>query len=167
MSLRTTYDLVCPRCADDRRLIVEISTLAHLSAEGTEPFGDQYWGPSSVCRCPQCDYHATIASFAAADPQHEGDDETRLEVDDQQIDIVGQPNCNDDRARRAAHALRAYRDYTGDRPVSPDENVVDLLTDLRHLCDRYNVNLGRCDRVAHTAYLAEVAEVAEAKGGDR
>lgn len=67
------------------------------------------------------------------------------------------PN-NDDRARRAAHALRAYRDCTGDGPVSPDENVVDLLTDLRHFCDRYNVNLGRCDRVAHTAYLAEYDE---------
>lgn len=62
---------------------------------------------------------------------------------------------NDDRARRAAHALRAYRDCTGDGPVSPDENVVDLLTDLRHFCDQNNVNHARCDRVAHTAYLAE------------
>ncbi len=69
-----------------------------------------------------------------------------------------EPPTNDERARRAAHALRAYRDYTGDGPVSPDENVVDLLTDLRHLCDRYNLNLGRCDRIAHTAYLAECDE---------
>ena len=155
MSLRTIYDLVCPRCANDQRLIVEISTLAHLSAEGTEPFGDQYWGQSSACRCPQCDYHATVAAFAAADPQHKGEDEAPLGIDDDPLDGVGKANCNDDRARRAAHALRAYRDCTGDGPVSPDENVVDLLTDLRHFCDRHNVNHARCDRVAHTAYLAE------------
>lgn len=69
---------------------------------------------------------------------------------------------NDDRARRAAHALRAYRDCMGDGPVSPDENVVDLLTDLRHFCDQHDLDLGNCDRIAHGAYLAELAE---AKGG--
>jgi len=77
------------------------------------------------------------------------------------LDEADGPN-NDDRARRAAHALRAYRDCMADGPVSPDENVVDLLTDLRHFCDRHSINLGRCDRSAHTADLAERDEE---KGG--
>lgn len=158
MSLRITYDLVCPRCVNDQRLIVEISTLAHLSTEGTEPFGDQYWGPSSACRCPQCDYHATVADFAAADPQHEGEDEAPLGIDDDPIDGVGMTNCNDDRARRAAHALRAYRNYTGDGATTADEDVIDLLTDIRHYCDGQDLDLGRCDRIAHTTYLAECDE---------
>lgn len=154
MNLRTIYDLACPRCANDQRLIVEISTLAHLSAEGTEPFGDQYWGPSSACRCPQCDYHATVTAFAAA-PQRQREDEAPLGTDDDPLDHVGMINCNDDRARRAAYALRAYRIYTGDGATTADEDVIDLLTDIRHFGDRQDLDLGRCDRVAHTAYLAE------------
>lgn len=65
---------------------------------------------------------------------------------------------NDDRAKRAAHAVRAYRDYTGDAELSPDEDVIDLLTDLRHFCDRRDLDLGRCDQIAHASYLAELDE---------
>lgn len=65
---------------------------------------------------------------------------------------------NDDRAKRAAHTLRAYRDYTGDGATSPDEDVIDLLTDLRHFCDRHDLNLGIYDRIAHAIYLAELDE---------
>ncbi len=65
---------------------------------------------------------------------------------------------NDDRARRAAHALRAYRDYTGDGATAPDEDVIDFLTDLRHYCDRHDLALGNCDRIAHGHYLEELTE---------
>ena len=65
---------------------------------------------------------------------------------------------NDDRARRAAQALQAYRDYTGDGPTSPDEDVIDRLTDLRHYCDRNDLDLGNCDPIAHAQYLEELTE---------
>lgn len=65
---------------------------------------------------------------------------------------------NDDRARRAAHALRTYRDYTGDGATAPDEDVIDFLTDLRHYCDRHGLALGNCDRIAHGHYLEELTK---------
>lgn len=68
MSLRDTYGLACPGCGNDTRLIVEISTLAMLTDDGTEVFGEQYWGDASVCRCPICHHHARVADFAIDEP---------------------------------------------------------------------------------------------------
>lgn len=65
--LRDIYGLACPACGNQSWLIVELVTLADLTSEGTEPFGDQYWGDASACRCPSCNHHATVADFAADD----------------------------------------------------------------------------------------------------
>ena len=52
--LRHTYGLACPRCGNDQSLIVELFTLAILTDDGTEVFGDQTWGDASSCRCRPC-----------------------------------------------------------------------------------------------------------------
>lgn len=160
MSLRDTYGLACPRCGNNERLVIEIVTMADLTADGTEPFGDHAWGDGSCCRCPCCTHHATLAGFRIGDgalPDAQDNDCHRK--DDRMIRALPAIiPTNDDRAKRAAHAVRAYRDYTGDAELSPDEDVIDLLTDLRHFCDRRDLDLGRCDQIAHASYLAELDE---------
>ena len=37
------------------------------------------------------------------------------------------------------------------------DNVVDMLTDLRHVCDVQGLDFGECDRIAHNNYLPEMA----------
>mgnify|MGYP001197189958 CR=1 FL=1 len=70
---------------------------------------------------------------------------------------------NAERARRAGQALRAYRDCTGDSGTSVDEDVIDMLCDLRHYCDRLDLDFGHCDRIAYRNYLDELTE--EKAGG--
>ena len=60
------------------------------------------------------------------------------------------------RADRAAQALAYYRVAALREPgASVDTVLADLLSDLRHLCDRMNLNLAQLDRMAHRKYLTE------------
>ena len=60
------------------------------------------------------------------------------------------------RARRAKAALQAYRAYTGDMQCSPDEDLIDLLCDLRHFADLEGLCFGACDRIAYRHYVEEL-----------
>jgi len=60
------------------------------------------------------------------------------------------------RADRAAQALAYYRVAALRAPgASVDTVLADLLSDLRHLCDRMNLNIAQLDRMAHRKYLTE------------
>ena len=48
---------------------------------------------------------------------------------------------------------RAYDPGKGADP----ENIADMLTDLRHLCDVQGLDFGECDRIAYQNYLSEMA----------
>jgi len=71
---------------------------------------------------------------------------------------VRQQGASTPNAERAAHALAAYRSFAGDSTAAPDEDVIDILTDLRHFCERENLSFGNCDGIAHRHHLAERAE---------
>jgi hypothetical protein len=68
----------------------------------------------------------------------------------------GRKSQNEVRADRVQGALDYYR-VTGLRePGASVETVLsDLLSDLRHLCDREHVDLAGIDRMAHRNYLNE------------
>lgn len=72
--------------------------------------------------------------------------------------MMSEPIDNQTRAERIDAALSAYRAHVGDGPAEPDEAVTDLLTDLRHYCDRENLTLTELNRIAETHYEAELAE---------
>jgi hypothetical protein len=58
------------------------------------------------------------------------------------------------RGDRAAQALAYYRVAALRDPGAPVETVLsDFLTDLRHYCDRMNLDLAQLDRMAHRNYL--------------
>ncbi len=71
---------------------------------------------------------------------------------------------NADCARRVRYALDAYRAYTGDGPCSPDEGLIDLLTDARHFADLEGLNYGACERIAYDHYHRDLHGE---NGGDR
>ena len=56
------------------------------------------------------------------------------------------------RAKELDRVLKRLYDRYGKR-----DNVVDMLTDLRHLCDGQGLDFGECDRIAHNNYLPEMA----------
>lgn len=57
---------------------------------------------------------------------------------------------NADRALRCNNALTAYNDE-----YDPHANLIDLLADARHWCDRQGQNFAELDRTAYQHYLAE------------
>ncbi len=60
------------------------------------------------------------------------------------------------RADRAAQALAYYRVAGLREPGASVETVLAyFLTDLRHFCDRVNLDLAQLDRMAHRNYLTE------------
>ena len=60
------------------------------------------------------------------------------------------------RADRAAQALAYYRVAALREPGASVETVLsDFLTDLRHFCERMNLDLAQLDRMAHRKYLTE------------
>lgn len=64
---------------------------------------------------------------------------------------------NEIRADRAIQVLQYYR-VAGLREHGVDDEtlIADLLTDIRHLADRLELNLGQIDRMAHINYLGEL-----------
>lgn len=65
---------------------------------------------------------------------------------------------NDERADKALDALAHYADICNDRVDGTD--VVDLLTDLMHLCDREEVDFDMALRDAQMNFEAECEEAA-------
>jgi len=59
------------------------------------------------------------------------------------------------RARRAWRALRT--EYRNDTHKVVNEDLIDCLADLRHLCDRYHWSFGDLDRIAYDHYIEESA----------
>lgn len=60
------------------------------------------------------------------------------------------------RADRVEQALTYYRVAALREPGAAIESVMsDIFSDIRHLCDRLNLNLAQLDRMAHRNYLNE------------
>ncbi len=55
-------------------------------------------------------------------------------------------------SRRVARCHAVLRDYLD---IDPRTNLIDLLADARHWCDRYRHDFAQLDRIAYQHYLAE------------
>ncbi len=62
-TVREIWGLACPKCGSDERLQVELTTMADLTPDGTEPFGDQLWDGKSYTRCDACGHDGKLARF--------------------------------------------------------------------------------------------------------
>jgi len=64
---------------------------------------------------------------------------------------------NEQRADRADHALVYYRDrvlHEDDGPIS-QENIIDLLTDLRHLCNQQGIDFEESSKLSEIHFESE------------
>jgi hypothetical protein len=66
-SVREIHQLACPGCGSDESLQVQITTMADLSADGTEPTGDHEWQDGSFIRCRACHQTGTVKDFTVKD----------------------------------------------------------------------------------------------------
>ena len=64
-SVRETFGLCCSNCGSDESLQVQVSTMADLSADGSEPTGDQEWQEDSFIHCRACGHTGTVKNFTA------------------------------------------------------------------------------------------------------
>jgi hypothetical protein len=67
---------------------------------------------------------------------------------------IKQPKINRDRARRAARCIAAATERYEMGP-GIGEGIADLLTDLRHLCDRHGLDFEELSDRSDTNYLAQ------------
>jgi hypothetical protein len=55
--------IACPTCGNDFRIYIQIATLAVVTDDGAETFGDMDWDDSSYAECPDCKRHGTLSEF--------------------------------------------------------------------------------------------------------
>lgn len=61
MSTRDQWEMICPSCASDESLAVEVKIFAALSEDGTEIHGgDQEWDDDSKCECCGCGWSGLV-----------------------------------------------------------------------------------------------------------
>lgn len=63
-------------------------------------------------------------------------------------------------AERARHFLDLYRkELDATNPEIEDTHVTDLLTDIRHYCEREGIHFGRCLRISRDHHQEENTDV--------
>ena len=55
--------IACPKCGNDFRIFIEAKTLAVVTDDGAETFGDMEWDDDSYAECPECQHHGTLGEF--------------------------------------------------------------------------------------------------------
>lgn len=73
--------------------------------------------------------------------------------------LMNKPLTNADRAKRAHHGVNCYVEvYDNPSVDSLDAWIGDLLTDLRHLCDREGFDFDRLSELGAMHHKAELQE---------
>lgn len=55
--------IACRQCGNDSRINIAVKTLAVVTDQGAETFGDMDWGEDSYAECPECHHRSTVAGF--------------------------------------------------------------------------------------------------------
>ena len=55
--------IACPACGNDSMIHIEARTLAVVTDNGAETFGDMEWDASSYAECPDCRHRGTLGEF--------------------------------------------------------------------------------------------------------
>jgi hypothetical protein len=63
-TVREQWGLACPACKSDEYLQVQVTVMADLSVEGSDPCSDQEWDDDSFIRCRSCSHTGTVKSFS-------------------------------------------------------------------------------------------------------
>lgn len=55
--------IACPNCGNDSVVYIEVSTLAVVTDDGAETFGDMEWDADSYAECRECKHCGTVGEF--------------------------------------------------------------------------------------------------------
>jgi hypothetical protein len=55
--------IACPACGNDFMIYIEARTMAAVTDDGSETFGDMEWDASSYTECPDCGRSGTLSEF--------------------------------------------------------------------------------------------------------
>ena len=55
--------IACTQCGNDRMIYIEARTLAAVTDDGAETFGDLEWNADSYAECPVCHHRGTLREF--------------------------------------------------------------------------------------------------------
>lgn len=125
----------CPSCGWTHDFIIWTTSAFRVTDEGTEHQGSVEWGPENHCACGKCPHEDIVQEFTRPPlpPDPEG--------------------MNDKRALHVGAALNAYMEETGS---DLETAVRDMLTDLRHYCDRHRLDIAAEDGAAQRRYEEEI-----------
>ncbi len=66
-TVREAWEMACPQCKRDSRLLVQTLQWARLVPDGTDSdfvpdgYGDTDWNAASACECEACGWSGTVA----------------------------------------------------------------------------------------------------------
>jgi len=74
-------NIKCPACGNDELFRIAAKTIAIVTDDGVEDYGDMEWGDDSYAECAQCHRHGTLKDFeatspSASEPEQEMSDDT-------------------------------------------------------------------------------------------
>jgi hypothetical protein len=55
--------IACPKCGNDSRMYIGVYTLAEVTDDGAETFGDMEWDSDSYAKCTHCAYDGKLKAF--------------------------------------------------------------------------------------------------------
>ena len=55
--------IACPQCGNDAMISIEVWTLAVVTDDGAETYGDMQWNSDSYAECPDCEHCGTLGEF--------------------------------------------------------------------------------------------------------
>jgi hypothetical protein len=128
----------CPQCGNEDRFFISCTTLAVVTDEGAQAYGDMEWGDESSAVCSE---------FQKTGPLRDFRRKTQLPPD-----LEG---MNDSRARWAEIAVAAFIHATG---TDREDALPELLCDLMHWCDRNEYDFEIALDRARWHYEAETAK---------
>jgi predicted RNA-binding Zn-ribbon protein involved in translation (DUF1610 family) len=77
MSVKTEWEMACPKCGSDEDIQVSAMIWITLTEDGTEDNGgDTEWDNESLCLCGKCGHSGIVRDFecdAPADDEEEGE----------------------------------------------------------------------------------------------
>ena len=62
-NLKDVFNLGCPACGQTDELRIMITTLARVTADGSDPEGDHELEDTSYCDCPECGHAGVVVDF--------------------------------------------------------------------------------------------------------
>jgi hypothetical protein len=55
--------ITCPKCGNESRFHIEVTTMASVTDDGAETCGDMEWSATSFTECTACHRHGSLNEF--------------------------------------------------------------------------------------------------------